>query len=107
MGGAYSVNAIDFYGLRICTCGLINASGEQYSDKVKTSASAYKRLIFEGSRLVGFVLINSSENAGIYTDLIENRVDLNTLEGDIMDTPSLFLFDKETRTQKLTGGISL
>lgn len=105
--GAYSVNAIDFYGLRICTCGLINASGEQYSDKVKTNGNSYKRLIFEGSRLVGFVLINSSENAGIYTDLIANKVDLGTLEGDIMETPSLFLFNKETRTDKLTGGIAL
>lgn len=106
-GGAYSVNAIDFYGLRICTCGLINASGEQYSDKIKTNGTEYKRLIFEGSRLVGFVLINSSENAGIYTSLIANKIDLSTLEGDIMDTPSLFLFNRETRTQKLTGGIAL
>lgn len=105
--GAYSVNAIDFYGLRICTCGLINAAGEQYSDKVKTNGTSYKRLIFEGSRLVGFVLINSSENAGIYTNLISNKVDLSTLEGDIMETPSLFLFNRETRTEKLTGGIAL
>ncbi len=66
MSGAYSVNAIDFYGLRICTCGLINAKGEQYKDKVRTEGDSYKRLIFEGSRLVGFVLINASENAGIY-----------------------------------------
>lgn len=107
MSGAYSVNAIDFYGLRICTCGLINAKGEQYKDKVRTKGNSYKRLIFEGSRLVGFVLINASENAGIYTSLIENKVDLNTLEGDIMDTPSLFLFPRETRTQKLTGGVAV
>lgn len=106
-GGAYSVNAIDFYGLRICTCGLINATEAQYSDRVKTDGNAYKRLIFEGTRLVGFVLINSSENAGIYTDLIAKKVDLSTLEGDIMETPSLFLFDRKTRTQKLTGGIAL
>ena len=34
--GTYSVNAIDFFGLRICTCGLINAQGEQYFDKIKS-----------------------------------------------------------------------
>ena len=60
-----------------------------------------------GGRLVGFVLINSSENAGIYTNLISNKVDLSTLEGDIMETPSIFLFDKDTRIQKLRGGILL
>lgn len=105
--GTYSVNAIDFFGLRICTCGLINAAGEQYSDKIKKDGDCYKRLIFEGSRLVGFVLINSSSNAGIYTSLISNRTDLDTLEGDIMDNPSVFLFDRDTRITKLRGGISI
>ena len=103
LGGSFAVNAIDFYGLRICTCGLINASGEQYSDIIKRDGDKYKRLIFEGNRLVGFVLINSSENAGIYTSLIENQTDLSTLDGDITDTPSLFLFNKTVRQSKLKG----
>lgn len=107
LDGTYSVNAIDFFGLRICTCGLINAQGEKYSDKIKTDGDAYKRLIFEGNRLVGFVLINSSTNAGIYTNLISNKVNLDTLEGDIMDEPTLFMFDKETRTSKLRGGVQI
>lgn len=101
--GTYSVNAIDFYGLRICTCGLINAQGEQYFDKIKQNGDEYKRLVFEGNKLVGFVLINSSINAGIYTSLIANKVDLTTINGDIMDTPNLFMFDKQTRCEKLTG----
>ncbi len=103
LGGVYSVNAIDFYGLRICTCGLINAEGEQYSDKVLQSGDSYKRLIFDGNRLVGFVLINASENAGIYTSLIENQTDLSTLEGNIFETPSLFLFKKSVREKRLKG----
>ena len=103
LGGSYAVNAIDFYGLRICTCGLINAAGEQYKDVIKQDGDKYKRLIFEGDKLVGFVLINSSENAGIYTSLIENKTDLSTLDGDITDTPTLFLFDKTTRQNKLKG----
>ena len=106
-GGTYSVNAIDFYGLRICTCGLINAKGGQYSDKIKIRGDSYKRLVFENNRLVGFVLINSSENAGIYTNLIAEKTDLSETEGDIMDTPSLFMFGKQVRTEKLTGGAVL
>lgn len=105
--GTYSVNAIDFYGLRICTCGLINAQGEQYTDKIQIDGDKYKRLIFEGDKLVGFVLINNSQNAGIYTSLIENKIDLSTLQGDIMSTPNLFLFTKEIRKEKLTGGVTV
>ncbi len=107
VSGTYSVNAIDFFGLRICTCGLINAQGEQYTDKIKTDGDSYKRLVFEGSRLVGFVLINSSVNAGMYTNLIANRISLDTLQGDIMDDPSVFMFDKETRISKLRGGVRI
>lgn len=103
ISGSFAVNAIDFYGLRICTCGLINAQGEQYSDIIKHSENKYKRLIFEGNRLVGFVLINSSENAGIYTSLIENKTDISSLKGDITQTPSLFIFDKEVRCSRLKG----
>ena len=107
LSGSYAVNAIDFYGLRICTCGLINAAGEQYNDVIKQDGDKYKRLIFEGNKLVGFVLINSSENAGIYTSLIENQTDITTLDGDITDTPSLFLFDKEARSSRLKGELAL
>jgi len=107
LGGSYAVNAIDFYGLRICTCGLINAQGEQYRDIIKQNGNKYKRLIFEGNKLVGFVLINSSENAGIYTSLIENQTDLTTLDGDITETPSLFLFEKTVRLSKLKGELEL
>lgn len=107
LSGSYAVNAIDFYGLRICTCGLINAEGEQYKDIIKQDDDKYKRLIFEGNRLVGFVLINSSENAGIYTSLIENRTDISSLDGDITDTPSLFLFDKTARQSRLKGELEI
>ena len=105
LGGCYAVNAIDFYGLRICTCGLINAAGEPYRDKVRHSGEAYKRLIFEDNRLVGFVLINASQNAGIYTNLIENQSDITALEQDIFDTPSLFMFDKAQREKRLKGAL--
>ena len=106
-GGTYSVNAIDFFGLRICTCGLINAKGDIYGDRIKREGSSYKRLIFANGRLVGFVLINSSVNAGIYTRLISDGTDLSELQGDIMDDPSLFIFSKAVRTEKLTGGMKL
>lgn len=107
VGGTYSVNAIDFFGLRICTCGLINAQGDEYRDIIKKDGEEYKRLILKDDKLVGFVLINCSQNAGIYTSLISNQISLDTLEGDITDAPSIFLFDKDTRITKLRGGVQI
>lgn len=107
VGGTYSVNAIDFFGLRICTCGLINAQGDEYRDVIKKDGDEYKRLILKEDKLVGFVLINCSQNAGFYTSLISNQISLDTLEGDITDIPSIFLFDKDTRITKLRGGVQI
>ncbi len=101
--GSFAVNAIDFFGQRICTCGLINQ--EDAKVKISRSEDSYKRLLVRDNRLVGFVLINCSERAGIYTSIIKNKVDLRTLEGDILDSPELMLFDKQTRTEKLWGGV--
>ncbi|MBR5112867.1 MAG: FAD-dependent oxidoreductase, partial [Clostridia bacterium] len=105
--GSYSVNAIDFYGLRICTCGLINAVGGKYSDKIIRSGDSYKRLIFEDGRLVGYVLINSSDNAGIYTSLIESKEELSALTGDICETPDPFIFPKDERKTRMKGALDL
>ncbi len=104
---SYSVNAIDFYGLRICTCGLINAQGDRYTDKIIREGESYKRLIFEGSRLVGYVLINSSANAGIYTSLIETKADISALRGNILDTPGPFMFDRAEREIRMKGALPL
>lgn len=101
--GTYSVNAIDFYGLRICTCGVINPADESYNDIVCQNENQYKRLITKNNKLVGFVLINSSDNAGLYTRMITEGIDLDTINGNIMDMPNLFMFDKSKRTEILTG----
>lgn len=107
VGGTYSVNAIDFFGLRICTCGVINPQGDGYTQQVKKDGDAYKRLVIKDGMLMGYVLINCSQNAGIYTNLISNRVPLDTLQGSITDAPSIFMFDRDTRISKLRGGVKI
>ncbi len=101
--GSFAVNAIDFFGQRICTCGLIRDDRAQVL--VQAGADSYKRLLVKDDRLIGFVLINCSERAGIYTGLIKQKVALSSLEGDLLDTPALMLFPRAVRTEKLTGGV--
>ena len=103
--GSFSVNAIDFFGQRICTCGLINVTAPEYESRVFTDGDVYKRLIIRGNNLVGFVLINCSDRAGIYTSIIHDKVDITKLHGDLLDAPRLLFFDKAVRRYKLTGGV--
>lgn len=103
--GSFAVNAIDLFGLRICTCGLIR--DENAKELKNAYEGSYKRLLVKNNKLVGFVLINCTEKAGIYTGIIKDGIDLNTLQCDIMNSPDLMLFEKRERTKKLTGGAEL
>lgn len=47
VNGTYSVNAIDFFGLLLASCGLINAQGEQYSDKTNLTVMFIKGLFLK------------------------------------------------------------
>lgn len=103
--GSFAVNAIDFFGQRICTCGLINDDSAQVL--VRADATQYKRLLVKDNRLVGFVLINCSARAGIYTELIRQKTDLTALSGDLLKEPGLMLYARDVRTEKLTGGVRI
>lgn len=103
--GSFAVNAIDFFGQRICTCGLINADDAEELLSVKDGS--YKRLLVRDGKLIGFVLIDDNDRAGMYTYLIKTKTPLDTLSGDILETPSFMMFSKETRTERLTGGVLL
>lgn len=102
--GSFAVNAIDFFGQQICTCGLIKAESAQELVSLK---NGYKRLLVRDGRLIGFVLIDDAERAGMYTYLIKTKTPLDTLTGDLLDTPSFMMFSKEVRTERLTGGVKV
>ena len=106
VGGTYAVNAIDFYGLRICTCGLIKLRATAIRtvwlpQTIPTSAWC------SGTASWWLCAHQRQRDAGIYTSLISGGVPLEGLQGDLMDSPNLFWFPKETRITKLRGGVQL
>lgn len=75
--GSISMNAIDFFGLRIISVGMINPqnSSPWHTEDLRSYRSsrqpAYQRLVWQGETLKGFVLIGNTERAGILTALIQ------------------------------------
>jgi len=97
---AIPMNAAGFFGLHIITAG--NYEGEEY---VKKGENSYKRL-FYGDNLNGFILVGEVEKAGIYTSLIRERTELDSIDfALICEKPGLIAFGKEARIAKL-GGVS-
>jgi nitrite reductase (NADH) large subunit len=75
--GSLSRNVIRIFGLDILTAGWVNAPDDprftilsEHNRRLNT----YRRLIFEGDRLIGATLVNRIETGGILTAMIQNEI---------------------------------
>jgi NAD(P)H-nitrite reductase large subunit len=97
---AMPMNAIGFFGMPMVTAG--SYDGEEYIEKGEES---YKKLVFKGDRLVGYIIINDVDRAGIYTALIREKIDLKGVDIELLkQRPQLMLFGKADRKRILAGG---
>jgi len=99
---AIPMNAIGFLGMHIITAG--SYDGQEYVEnkKTKTGEDVYKRMFYSDNKLNGYILIGNVEKAGIYTNLIRERISLDTIDFPLVcEKPGLMAFTKEDRMEKL------
>jgi len=77
--GGLGVNAFGFFGSSVLTCGIINPD-DSFTTEVYREGNSYRKFVFKDDRLFGFILLNASVNAGIYTMLIREKVPVSTLK---------------------------
>ena len=103
--GGYPMNAIDFFGNYITTSGVINPpEGEGYEVKCRKDNGKYRKMVIKDNELKGYILINEPECSGILTNMIKDKVKLDTLENDIFEDFSLMSYSADIRYVKLHGG---
>lgn len=96
---AIPMNSIGFFGLHIMTAGTYE--GEIYEEKAD---STLKRLFTKDGLLKGFILIGKTERAGIYTSLIREKTQLNTIDFETMKKAATSVaFSSEIRRKKFGG----
>lgn len=95
---AIPLNSIGLFGMRIMTAG--SYTGNTYTG----SGSGYKKLFYEDDVLKGFILIDNTDKAGIYTSLIRERTPLSSIDfGLVCSDPGLMAFTARYREDKLGG----
>ncbi len=96
---AIPMNSIGFFGLHAMSAGSCQGEARTVSNE-----DGVKKFYIKDGRLVGFMIIGSTARAGIYTNIIRNRVELepNELEA-VMENPSLYIFGREKRNSVLGG----
>lgn len=96
---AIPMNSIGFFGLHIMSAG--SYDGEL--TEVKEEGSL-RRFFVKDGYLKGFILVGSTERAGIYTSLIRDRVPLDTIDfKSSVKFASSSIFSSEIRRKKFGG----
>lgn len=96
---AIPMNSIGFFGTHIMTAGCYD--GEMIEEKDETTL---KRFFTKDNKLIGYMLINDTARAGIYTSLIREKTDLSTVDFELLKkVATTFAFSKENRGKKFGG----
>ncbi|NCC86495.1 MAG: NAD(P)/FAD-dependent oxidoreductase [Clostridia bacterium] len=95
-----AMNAVGFFGLHILTAG----SYEGESVFTHEDDGTYKRLIVKDNVLKGFILVGDVARAGIYTNMIREKMPLDTLDFELVaEKPQLMAFSKVKRDEIFRG----
>jgi len=82
-----SMNSTTFFGFPIISAGIINLLEEQKSDYEilsQNTESFYKSIILKDNKIMGFVLANEIDRAGIFLGLMRNKIDVSEFKDDLL-----------------------
>lgn len=99
--GCFPYNAIDFFGLRMITGGIINPD-DSYAVKVIEDNNGHSSFIIKDDKLYGYILLGNVQRAGIFTDIIRNGYSLSECN-DILSSRNFLSYCKSLRDTKYRG----
>jgi len=106
--GGFAMNSISFFGFPMITAGLqaeTDSDGIEVLVRVCREKRAYRKVILRDNRVVGFILLNNIDRAGILTGLLKEQVDVGSFKDKLlMEDFGHVYFPKTVRREKLLGG---
>lgn len=80
------MNAVSFFGLPVISAGCIDAAdGDDVHLEQNVGSNVYRKLIFRGEHLSGFVLMDKIDRAGILTWLIREKINVTPFKESLID----------------------
>ena len=74
------MNAAEIAGFPFIAVGLIEPEGSGYETVSHDGETGYWKLVFDRDILIGAVFVGNLSNAGIYTNLIKNRIPISRVK---------------------------
>lgn len=104
--GSMAMNSIGFFGLPMITAGIIRPEGEGYEifEKVDYEKPSLRKVVLKQNCIVGYIMINNIDRAGILTNLIKEKVDVSEYKDKLLnDNFGYADMPKKYRKEKLLG----
>lgn len=105
-GGAVAKNSVELCGIPTISVGETCPTGEgfeilEYNSEEK---NIYKKIVLKNNRIVGFIFVGDIEKAGIYTNLIKDKIDITGFKQHLLKEDfGLINLPKEYRKHLVTG----
>ncbi len=105
--GGLAMNAIEVCGLPTVSLGESGREEDQEYEVMTfldARAGVYKKVVIRGGRVVGLILVGEVDRAGIYTGLIERKVDVSSVKHMLLsDAFGLLSLDPQYRKHMVSG----
>jgi len=101
-----AMNSVNVFGLPIISVGFVHPSGAdcEVLTNLDAAKSTYKKIILRDNRIIGLILVNDIDRAGIYTGLIRSKLDVREIRGQLMTNNfGLITLPKEYRKHVVSG----
>lgn len=81
------MNAVDFFGFPVISAGLLNPPEDEEMEvliKLDLDTKTYKKFLIRDDHIVGMILLNEVDRAGVILGLMRDRVDITSFKDDLL-----------------------
>lgn len=85
--GSMAMNSVEFFGLPTISLGIARPRGEGYEILVKEvkNKNQYRKVVLKDNRIVGVILVNNIDKAGIFGSLMQRGVDISSIRSWLLE----------------------
>ena len=81
------MNAVDFFGFPVISAGLLNPPEDEEMEvltKLDLDTKTYKKFLIRDKHIVGMVLLNEVDRAGVILGLMRDKVDVTSFKDNLL-----------------------
>lgn len=107
--GMFPMNSVEILGIPSISFGITNpdtteTNNKDYKILTREDEKVYKKIVLKNNRIVGIILINSIERAGIFKLIMQEKLDVSEFEKELLkDDFGFLVLPKDFRKHFVLG----